>query len=127
MQPRPGYWDASRIGTAGPPIEIEQGWLLIYYAAKDTSAGPIYRLGAAILDKNNPAKVLIRANIPILSPRETYERIGDVPNIVYSTGAVVEDNKNLKIIYGAANSCICFGKASIEDIVINCLESKKEF
>ncbi len=127
MTPRNGFWDTSRIGVAAPPIEIEQGWLLLYYGAKDTSAGPIYRLGAAILSRHDPSQVLTRANVPILSPRETYERIGDIPNIVFSTGAVMLDDRRIKVVYGAANSCICFGETTVDDILTNCLESKREY
>lgn len=120
MTPRGGYWDASRIGAAAVPIQIEQGWLLIYYGAKDTSAGPLVRLGAAILDPEDPAKVVARSNIPILSPREKYERIGDVPNMVFSCGAVVKDGE-LHIYYGASDSCICLATASIDELVDFCL------
>ena len=69
MTPRGGFWDASRIGAAAPPIEIDEGWLLIYYGEKDTSAGPLVRLGAAVLDRDDPSKVVARSNIPILTPR----------------------------------------------------------
>ena len=121
MTPRGGFWDPSRIGTATPPIEISEGWLIVYYGVKDTSAGPLFRLGAAILDKENPAKVVGRTNVPILSPRENYERIGDVPNLVFSCGAILEPNGELKLYYGASNSCICIGTTDIGAIVAACL------
>ena len=126
MTPRGGYWDSTRIGASAPPIEIEQGWLLIYYGEKHTSAGPLVRLGAAILDRDDPSRVLARSNIPILSPREDYERIGDVPNVVFSCGALLEDGEIL-LYYGASDSCICRGAAPLEDIVRSCLESEREF
>jgi len=106
LTPRGGYWDANRIGVAGPPIEISQGWLLIYYGEKNTSAGPLVRLGAAILDKNDPSRILGRSNIPILAPREKYERIGDVSNIVFSCGAVLQETGEIKIYYGASDTYI---------------------
>ena len=127
LGPRSGFWDHSWVGVGAPPMRIDAGWLLIYYGAKDTSAGPIYRLGAAILDAENPAKVVGRANIPILAPRERYERIGDQPNIVFTTGALMEDDGSLTIYYGAADSCICVGTTSVEDIVAHCQASRKEF
>lgn len=127
IAPRAGYWDASRIGPGGSVIAIEQGWLVLYYGAKDTSSGPIYRLGAVILDRDEPTKVIGRAGIPILSPRENYERIGDVPNIVFSTGAIMDDQGNLEIFYGAANSCICIGMTTVNEVVANCMESEKEY
>jgi len=127
MTPRSGYWDGNRIGTATPPKEISQGWLIIYYGVKETSSGPLFRLGAAILDRENPACVVGRTNIPILSPRELYERIGDVPNLVFSCGTIIEPNDEVKLYYGAANSCICLGTTSVEDIVKACMESEREF
>lgn len=127
MTPRGGHWDANRIGTAAPPIRVPEGWLLLYYGEKDTSAGPLARLGAAILDAEDPARVLARSNIPILAPRERYERIGDVPNVVFSCGAVLEEAGLVRIYYGASDSCICLGTATLKDILGVCLASMMEF
>jgi len=127
MTPRGGFWDTSRIGIASPPMEIEQGWFFTYYGIKDTSAGPLFRLGAAILDRDNPTEVVGRTNVPILSPREEYERIGDVPNLVFSCGAIIEPNNEIKLYYGASNSCICLGTTNVEAILKACSESEKEF
>lgn len=126
LTPRSGYWDSNRVGAAGPPIEIEQGWLIMYYGEKDTSGGPLVRLGAAILSKNEPSRVLCRSNIPILSPRERYERIGDVGNLVFSCGALLEDNGQVKLYYGASDSCICLGVAAIDDIIKVCRENQEQ-
>ena len=126
MTPRRGYWDSDRIGAAAPPIEIDEGWLLIYYGEKNTTAGSLVRLGAAILDRDDPARVLARSNIPILSPRERYERIGDVPNVVFSCGALLTDGQ-LSVYYGASDSCICLGTAALEDVLRVCFESDREF
>jgi predicted GH43/DUF377 family glycosyl hydrolase len=127
ISPRGGFWDESRIGAGATPIEIEHGWLVLYYGVKETLAGPIYRIGAVILDKQEPTEIVGRTNIPILSPRMNYERIGDVPNLVFPSGALVDENGNLKIFYGAANSCVCVGTTTIEEIVDNCFESKVEY
>ncbi len=123
MAPRGGYWDATRIGAAAPPLEIDEGWLLIYYGEKATSAGPLVRLGAAILDRENPATVLARSNIPILSPREKYERIGDVPNVVFSCGAMIE-GEDLVVVYGASDSCVCRAQSPLSEVVKTCYESE---
>lgn len=127
MAPRGGFWDAHRVGAAAPPMRIDEGWLLLYYGEKHTSAGPLLRLGAAILDIDDPSKVVARSNIPILTPRERYERIGDVPNVVFSCGAVLEDGGKVRIYYGASDSCICLGMANLKDIVGICLASMQEF
>jgi predicted GH43/DUF377 family glycosyl hydrolase len=126
MTPRGGYWDSNRIGLAGPPLRIDQGWLLIYYGEKSTSAGPLMRLGAAILDAEDPSKAVARSNIPILSPREPYERIGDMPNVVYSCGAILEADGTLQIYYGGSDSCICAGMAKLDDIIDICLAGTTE-
>jgi len=126
MTPRAGFWDADRIGTAAPPIETDRGWLLLYYGQKSTSAGPLVRLGAALLDREDPSRVLARSNIPILSPRERYERIGDVPNVVFSCGAVLEDGV-VTVYYGASDSVICRASAPLEEIVGHCFRSAREF
>jgi predicted GH43/DUF377 family glycosyl hydrolase len=127
LTPRAGYWDSNRIGPAGPPIEFDAGWLLIYYGEKDTSAGPLIRLGAAILDRVDPSRVLARSNIPILAPREKYERIGDVGNVVFSCGALLEDGNQVRVYYGASDSCICLGVGSLDDIIRVCRASQQEY
>lgn len=121
MTPRPGYWDTDRIGAGVPPIELDYGWLEIYHGVKNTSFGPIYRMGAVLLDLENPAQVIARSAVPILSPREMYERVGDVGNVVFACGAVIEDDGVLKLFYGASDTYICVGTARVTDIVDTCL------
>ncbi len=127
LTPRAGFWDQGRIGCAVPPMETESGWLLFYYGVKETSAGTITKIGAAILDKEDPAKVIIRSNIPILSPRKLYERIGDLNNVVFSTGAILEDNGEIKLYYGAADNCICLGTTTLSEIIDFCENGLEEF
>ncbi|MHB0999186.1 MAG: glycoside hydrolase family 130 protein [Armatimonadota bacterium] len=121
MTPRHGYWDSDRIGAGVPPIELDYGWLEIYHGVKNTSFGPIYRMGAVILDLENPAIVVARSAVPILSPRELYERVGDVGNVVFACGAIPEDDGTIKLYYGAADTSICVGTAKITDIIDTCL------
>lgn len=127
LTPRGGFWDCDRIGVAAPPVEIDRGWLVMYYGTKVTSAGPLFRLGAAMVGAENPTQVLGRTNVPILSPRELYERIGDVPNLVFSCGSIMEPDGEVKLYYGASNSCICVATTSVPDIVTACTESDREF
>jgi len=125
MTPRPGYWDYNRIGASAPPMEIESGWLLIYYGEKWTPAGPLFRLGAAILDRDDPSRVIGRTNVPILSPHESYERLGDVGNLVFSCGALLsDDGSEVEIYYGASDSCICLGTVSIEELEKGCFRGE---
>jgi predicted GH43/DUF377 family glycosyl hydrolase len=115
------------VGDAVPPIRVKDGsWLLIYYGIKDTSAGPLFRIGAVFLDADDPARVVSRTNVPILSPRKNYERIGDVTNLIFSCGAILEDEK-LLLYYGASDSCICLGTTAIDDIYQECAKSEGEF
>lgn len=123
---REGRWDFYRIGASVPPIETEKGWLEIYHGVKFTTSGPIYRLGALLLELENPGKVIGRSDIPLLTPREIYERVGDINNVVFSCGAIVEDDGEVKLYYGAADTCICLATAHIDDILASCVEVPSE-
>lgn len=101
--PRSDNWDCWKVGAAGPPIELNEGWLLIYHGV---SFERVYSLGVALLDKNNPEITLDRPVEPILTPVEDYERFGKVPNVVFSCGNVVIDDQVL-IYYGGADSVLC--------------------
>jgi len=123
--PRARYWDSYRIGASCPPIRTDRGWLEIYHGVKMTSAGPIYRAGAAMLDLDNPAKLLGRSLIPLLSPREEYERVGDVGNVVFASGAVVEDDGEVKLYYGAADTSICVATGPLELFIESCFAGEE--
>ena len=117
ITPRGGYWDDFRVGASVTPIETQQGWLEIYHGVKMTSAGPIYRIGVVLLDLDDPSKVIKRGDQPILSPRENYERIGDIGNVCFACGAVLDDNGDMKIYYGAADTAICIATCRLEHIL----------
>ncbi len=120
MTTRGGFWDTDRIGASATPIETSEGWLEIYHGVKNTSAGPLYRMGAVVLDRDDPSKVLCRSAVPILNPREYYERVGDVDNVVFSCGAILDDDNMLRIYYGAADTCICLGFAHVDELIERC-------
>jgi len=117
MNPRPGIWDSYRIGASAPPFKTKEGWLEIYHGVKMSSSGPIYKIGSVLLDFEDPAKVIARCDEPLLAPRELYERIGDVNNVVFACGAIIEEDKEIKIYYGAADTCICVATACLDDII----------
>jgi predicted GH43/DUF377 family glycosyl hydrolase len=125
--PREGFWDSGHIGCATVPMEIEQGWLIFYYGVKNTSAGRLTRLGAAILDRENPAVLVERSNIPVLSPREHYERVGDINNLVFSCGAILEKDNSIKLYYGAADNVLCVGTTTLSEINETCTQSHGEY
>jgi predicted GH43/DUF377 family glycosyl hydrolase len=103
LKTRPFHWDDAKIGVAGPPIELEEGWLLIYHGVEAKTW--TYRLGCALLDRNHPEVVLDRSVEPILEPQEDYERFGTTPNVVFSCGASIINGK-LVLYYGAADRVI---------------------
>lgn len=115
-----GSWDSYRLGASSPPIETPKGWLEIYHGVRMTSSGPVYRLGALLLDLEKPHVMLGRSQIPILSPREMYERVGDVNNVVFSCGAILEDDGMVRVYYGAADTCICLAMAHIDELLADC-------
>ncbi len=117
ISPRAGFWDCFRIGASAVPFRTEAGWLEIYHGVKMTSAGPIYRAGTVLLDGDDPTKVLGRCTQALLSPREYYERIGDVGNVVFACGAIVEDDGSVKMYYGAADTCVCVAEATVDELV----------
>ncbi|MFH1719329.1 MAG: glycoside hydrolase family 130 protein [Planctomycetota bacterium] len=123
ISPRPRYWDSFRIGASVPPIRTDRGWLEIYHGLKMTSAGPIYRVGTVMLDLADPTKVIGRCLSPVLSPRHEYERIGDVGNVVFASGAIVEDDGEVKVYYGAADTSICVATGHIDELIESCFES----
>lgn len=103
MHPRPNSWDCLKVGAAGPPIEINEGWLFIYHGV---DFDYVYRLGALLIDKDDPERILYRSEKPILEPQEGYERFGKVPNVVFSCGSVLLDDR-LLVYYGGADTVLC--------------------
>ncbi|MBN1345837.1 MAG: glycoside hydrolase family 130 protein [Phycisphaerae bacterium] len=125
FSPRARFWDSYRIGGSAPPILTEHGWLEIYHGVKMTSAGPIYRAGTIMLDRDDPAKVIGQGLAPILSPREDYERVGDVGNVCFACGAIVEDDGDVKVYYGGADTTICVATASMNELIESCMPNSK--
>lgn len=110
-------WDGRHIGINTPPLETEKGWLICYHAAKPTSSGPIYRLGLALLDLNDPTKVLYRTRRPVMSPVQPYEMIGEVDKVIFPCGWLVDDEGILRLYYGAADKYLCLAQASLEEVL----------
>jgi predicted GH43/DUF377 family glycosyl hydrolase len=113
----PLYWYESRnVGGGCPPIKTKDGWLIIYHAVEDTPLGKIYHAAAALLDLEDPTKVLGRLKEPLFSPRIYWEKRGIVNNVVFPTGAVVKDGI-LSIYYGAADTCIGAKSVKLDSLV----------
>ncbi|MFZ5437714.1 MAG: hypothetical protein ACOZAK_01525 [Patescibacteria group bacterium] len=109
------WWDSRKIGAGAPPLKTEEGWLLIYQAVDDKDASE-YKVGAMLLDLNDPTKVLARSSEPILLPREEYENVGFKAGVVYPCGAVIKD-RTLFVYYGGADSYVCVATADLPDFI----------
>ena len=105
-------WELVQIGNCGAPIELEEGWLVLTHGV---GAMRKYAIGAALLDKNDPSKVIGRTTNPILSAADE-DREGYVPNVVYTCGAI-RAGDDLFLPYGVADSSVCFAFVAIKDIL----------
>jgi predicted GH43/DUF377 family glycosyl hydrolase len=113
-----GWWDAHKVGLNCPPLLSPQGWLLLYHGVRVTSAGSIYRLGLALLDAERPSRVLARSSEWIFGPEAPYERSGDVPQVVFPCGWLLdEDGDTLRVYYGAADTSVCVATASLSALL----------
>lgn len=106
-------WEYFKIGGGAPPIKTEKGWIIIYHGVDKKMQ---YRLGLALLDLNDPGKVIARYDKPFLEPETSYEKEGVVPNVTFSCGAVrIEDE--LFVYYGGADTVVCVATAKIKDVL----------
>ena len=111
---RENAWDSFVRAPGPPPVRTEQGWLLFYHAIEASDPGR-YKLGAMLLDLEDPTKVLYRSVGPVLAPNETYENHGK-PGIVYACGAVVR-NGQLFVYYGGADKVICVATTPLASFI----------
>ena len=111
-----GWWDSNKIGLSPPPLWTEEGWLLLYHGVRITAAGCLYRLGLALLDLQDPRKVLRRSSEWVFGPREPYERTGDVGDVVFPCGWVVHGDE-VRIYYGAADTTIALATSSLKGLL----------
>ena len=98
--------------------EIDEGWLLIYHGVWRSCNGFLYYAGGALLDLQKPWKVLHRTRDYLLAPTTSYERVGDVPNVVFPSAAVTfPETGMLRLYYGCADTCVSIAEARIGDII----------
>ncbi|MBA2643878.1 MAG: glycosidase [Solirubrobacterales bacterium] len=119
IQRRPGgWWDSARVGMGPPPIETDAGWLVVYHGVRTTVAGGLYRAGLALLDLENPARVLHRSPEWVLGPQEQFETTGDVPNVVFPCGLTRDEaTDRLNLYYGAADTRIGLATATCSTVL----------
>jgi predicted GH43/DUF377 family glycosyl hydrolase len=112
------WWDAGKIGLGPPPLETPEGWLVCYHGVHSTAAGPIYRVGLALLDLEDPRTVIRRTDEWMLSPTTPYERSGDVNKVVFPTGWVHDPVTDvLSLYYGAGDSVIALATARLTEVL----------
>ncbi len=126
IQPIPYHWDEMKIGPGATPIKTPAGWINIYHGVFQTMAGAVYRLGVALHALDSPAHVLGVADDWILSPEDAWEVTGYVPNVVFTCGAVAEDDGTLILYWGGADSVLCAGTVKVEDLVRLCQQGKRK-
>jgi predicted GH43/DUF377 family glycosyl hydrolase len=111
---RGGWWDANKIGLCSPPIETPRGWLTLYHGVRRTAAGSIYRLGLALFELDRPDVCLQRGDSWMFGPEAPYERNGDVHDVVFPCGQIIDaDGDTIRLYYGAADSCVAMATGSI--------------
>lgn len=111
-------WQSTKIGAGPIPIETDEGWLLIYHGVITTCNGFVYRMGAALLDRDEPWKVLCRGADYILAPYELYECVGDVPNVTFPCAALADaDTGRIAIYYGCADTVTGLAFTTVDDLL----------
>ncbi len=119
-----GWWDANKIGLSPPPLPLPEGWLVFYHGVRTTGGGVIYRLGVALLDPEDPTRLLRRGDEWVLGPRMPYEREGDVRDVVFP-GGWTRVNDEIRLYYGGADSCIAVATTTVDELrdhILHCPE-----
>ena len=115
---RGAWWDANKIGLSPPPLETPEGWLLLYHGVRATAGGCLYRLGLALLDLEDPCRVLRRSDEWIFAPEMPYERQGDVNGVVFPCGWILDSTSGaIRIYYGGADTCLALATAQLSDVL----------
>ena len=133
MSGRFHYWDEF-IGSGPPPVKTRRGWLHVYHGvAGHFGSSNIYQAGVVLLDLHDPAKIVGRCRCNILEPREPYELAGQVPNVVFPSGMIVEEvdsegfaalESEVKVYYGAADTVIGLATTTIRELTDAAMEGE---
>jgi predicted GH43/DUF377 family glycosyl hydrolase len=125
IKPQQYHWDEAKVGPGAPPIKTSEGWLNIYHGVFTTMDGAVYRLGVALHDLQDPSRVIGVSDDWILQPEAPWEISGYVHNVVFSCGAIQEEDDTLKIYWGGADSVMCVGTANINELIELCINSPR--
>ncbi len=119
-EPKLGTWEHHKIGASSTPLKTREGWLILYHGVRIFGSSMIYKLGVMLLDINKPWIVKGRSKEPIISPEYDYERVGDVGNVTFSNGWIVEKDGEVRIYYSGADINICVATTSISHLLSLC-------
>jgi beta-1,4-mannooligosaccharide/beta-1,4-mannosyl-N-acetylglucosamine phosphorylase len=112
------WWENTKIGAGPVPIETSEGWLLFYHGVTTTCNGFVYSMGGAILDLDDPSKVLYRTRDYLLTPEKDYETVGFVPNVAFPCATLVDgDSGRIAIYYGAADTYTAIAFARVDEVI----------
>ncbi len=125
VKPVQYHWDEMKIGPGAPPIKTPRGWLSIYHGVFPTMDGSVYRLGVMLHDLRDPSRILAVGDDWILQPEMPHELTGYVHNVVFTCGAVPEEDGTVKIYWGGADTVMCVGTAKTDDLVDHCLKNPR--
>jgi beta-1,4-mannooligosaccharide/beta-1,4-mannosyl-N-acetylglucosamine phosphorylase len=117
MEPK-GGWQSTKVGPGPNPIETNEGWLLFYHGVLTSCNGFVYSFGAALLDLDQPWKVLHRTAPYLMSPQTLYECVGDVPNVVFPCATLIDaPTGRIAIYYGGADTVTGLAFAYVDEVV----------
>jgi len=118
LAPVPLTWQSTKVGAGPTPIETPEGWLVLYHGVLTSCNGFVYSMGAALLDLDEPWKVIARGSDFLLAPHALYEQVGDVPNVVFPGGALAEHEADrLTVYYGAADTVVCLAHGHLSEVL----------
>ncbi|MBN1648369.1 MAG: glycoside hydrolase family 130 protein [Spirochaetales bacterium] len=117
MSPADG-WQSTKVGAGPVPIETDEGWLLIYHGVLTSCNGFVYSMGAALVDRDQPWKIIARSKPYLLSPQELYECVGDTPNVVFPCAALTDaESGKIAIYYGCADTVTGLAFAFVDEVI----------
>jgi predicted GH43/DUF377 family glycosyl hydrolase len=114
-------WAWAKIGPGAVPIRTPRGWLNVFHGVRTQCAQHyVYQLGVCLLDLEDPSRVIGFSEEAILEPEEPYELVGQTPSVVFTSGAVVEPDGEIKLYYGGADTVQCVALTSVDALLELC-------
>lgn len=120
-------WEGTKIGAGPAPIETDKGWLLLYHGVTTTCNGYVYSMGAALLDRDKPEKVLARCRAYVMTPEADYETVGFVPNVTFPCATLCDAaTGRIAVYYGAADTCTALAFTTIDELYDYMMKNNRE-